>query len=102
MTTIQLGLLGEDEITTELSTTLIESTEDLKAFFSNVCGKSEEEVAYDNADKAFNEYFPVWSEARNTFYKVHEMADHAKADFVKAKAIYDKLLNDLDVAEAAL
>jgi hypothetical protein len=86
--TIQLGLLGEDEVTSELNTTLIESAEDFESFWSNVCGKSDKQIAYDAANEALDAYLPVWAKAQDDFYYKQTIS---KAEFLAAKAIYTKL-----------
>jgi hypothetical protein len=88
METIQLGLLGEDEVTTGLKTVLIETAEQLEAFWSNVCGKSDEDIAYDNAKKDWDDYYPVWVKAQNDYYQKDAIS---KSEFLAAKAIFTKL-----------
>ena len=89
--TIQLGLLGEEEVTTELNTITINSAEDLEALFNTVCGKSDEQIAYDAAKEALDAYLPIWAKAQDDFYYKQTIS---RAEFLAAKAIY----TDLDAA----
>jgi hypothetical protein len=94
MTVIQFDLFGEDEETTELNTILIETAEQLEALWTSVCGKSEEQIAYDNAKKAWDDYYPIWTKAQNDYYQKDAIS---KAEFLTAKAIFtelDKAYND--------
>jgi hypothetical protein len=94
MTVIQFDLFGEDEETTELNTILIETAEQLEALWTSVCGKSEEQIAYDNAKKAWDDYYPIWTKAQNDYYQKDAIS---KAEFLAAKAIFtelDKAYND--------
>jgi head-tail adaptor len=95
MTTIQFDLFGEDEETTELNTILIETAEQLEAFWASVCGKSEEQIAYENAKQAWDDYYPIWAKAQNDYYQKDAIS---KAEFLAAKAIFVKLDADLDSA----
>jgi hypothetical protein len=95
MTTIQFDLFGEDEETTELNTILIETAEQLEALWTSVCGKSEEQIAYENAKKAWDDYYPIWTKAQNDYYQKDAIS---KAEFLAAKAIFTKLDADLDSA----
>ena len=86
--TIQLGLLGEEEVTTELNTITINTPEDLEAFFTNACGKSDEQIAYDVANEALDAYLPIWTKAKDDYYRKDAIS---KDEFLAAKAIYDEL-----------